>query len=378
MSWRDAPEDNTPVTETDRVVVRAGSAVTVPVLDNDFSPAGDELDLVADTPDADAGVLAVRPPGDDDQVPTGQAFVSDRFVRYVAPPALDDAETFTIRYLATNAAGQRAPGMLEVQVVPAARRNEPPEPPLLETRAVAGDTVKLRLPGVGVDPDGDPVTLTGIGSAPDAGAHPPLRRDLPALPGLPGQRRHRRVHLHGHRRPRGAGDRHRPGRGHRRRHAPAAAGRARHDDHRARPRRARRRAGQRLRRRRRPGHRRAGRRDRGRQPRVAPGPGAHRGARRRRRPQRRGRLPRDQRHRHLPVDGDAARRRALQQPAGRLRRLRHPRRRRRRSTPTPSRAARSTARATPPASPSTSSRPRSTPTARTPSCASPRCSPRPA
>ncbi|MFB9312652.1 Ig-like domain-containing protein, partial [Nocardioides plantarum] len=168
VTWRPAPADNTPVTEDDRAVVRAGGAVSVPVLDNDFSPAGDELELVSDLPDQDAGVLAVRS-GDDDSVPTGQAFVTDRFVRYVAPRTLEDAETFTIRYLATNAAGQRTPGTLEVQVVPATRRNEPPEPPVLEARAVAGDTVKLRLPGVGVDPDGDPVTLVGIASAPTRG-----------------------------------------------------------------------------------------------------------------------------------------------------------------------------------------------------------------
>ena len=169
VSWRPSPVDNTPVTEADRVVVRAGGSVTVPVLDNDFSPAGDELDLVADLPEQDAGVLVVRPPADDEEVPTGEAFASERFVRYVAPDDLEDAETFTVRYFAVNTAGQRAPGTLEIQVVPAARRNAPPEPPVLESRAVAGDTIKLRLPGAGVDPDGDPVTLTGIDSAPQLG-----------------------------------------------------------------------------------------------------------------------------------------------------------------------------------------------------------------
>ncbi|MCW2815689.1 MAG: hypothetical protein JWN84_3144 [Nocardioides sp.] len=169
VTWRPAPIDNTPVTEVDRAVVRAGGAVSVPVLDNDFSPAGDELDLVSDVPEQDAGVLDVQEPGDDPSLPTGTAFVTDRFVRYVAPAELEDAETFTVRYFATNAGGDRASGTLEVQVVPAARRNQAPEPPALEGRAVAGDTVRLRLPGVGVDPDGDPVTLTGIGSAPSLG-----------------------------------------------------------------------------------------------------------------------------------------------------------------------------------------------------------------
>jgi hypothetical protein len=169
VTWRPPPGDNTPVTETDRAVVRAGGAVSVPVLDNDFSPAGDELDLVADLPDQDAGVLVVQQPGNDTGVDVGRAFVSGRFVRYVAPPSVEDAETFTIRYVATNARGDRAPGTLEVQVVPATRRNAPPEPPVLEGRAVSGDTVRLRLPGEGVDPDGDPVTLTGIDSAPALG-----------------------------------------------------------------------------------------------------------------------------------------------------------------------------------------------------------------
>ena len=168
VTQRPEPDDDSPVTETDRVVVRAGGTVTVPVLDNDFSPSGDRLGLVSDLPGEDAGVLPVQQPGDD-EVATGQAFVSDRFVRYVAPASLDDAETFTVRYLATNTSGDRSPGILEVQVVPAGRRNQLPEPPALEGRLVAGDTLKLKVPGVDADPDGDPVTLTGIGSAPALG-----------------------------------------------------------------------------------------------------------------------------------------------------------------------------------------------------------------
>ena len=49
------------------------------------------------------------------------------------------------------------------------RDNAAPEPPVLEGRTVSGDTVKLRLPGYGVDPDGDAVTILGLDSAPELG-----------------------------------------------------------------------------------------------------------------------------------------------------------------------------------------------------------------
>ncbi len=168
VNQRPEPEDNTPVTETDRVVVRAGGGVSIPVLDNDFSPAGDPLTLVGHVAEETAGQLTVQPPGEQ-KGPTGEAFVAGRFVRYVAPTGLDDAQTFTVRYLASNTAGETAPGRTEITVIPTDRPNELPEPPALEGRAVSGDTVKLKVPGAGVDPDGDPVTLTGIGSAPKYG-----------------------------------------------------------------------------------------------------------------------------------------------------------------------------------------------------------------
>jgi hypothetical protein len=162
------PADNAPVTETDRVTVRAGAGVAVPVLDNDFSPAGDTLSLVPDVAGEEPGQLTVLRPGDE-KVPTGQAFVAGRLVRYVAPADLEDPQTFQVRYLATNAQGDTAPGRIEISVVPLDRPNQPPEPPVLEGRSVSGDTLKLKLPGSGVDPDGDSVTLLGLGSAPKLG-----------------------------------------------------------------------------------------------------------------------------------------------------------------------------------------------------------------
>ena len=162
------PERDVPVTEKDRVTVRAGAAIAIPALDNDFSPSGGELTLVEHVSGEQSGSLTVRPQGDE-KVPTGQAFVTGNFVRYVAPADLTDVQTYTITYLAANVEGVSAPGKVEVTVVPADRANQLPEPPTLEGRLVAGDSLTLRLPGAGVDPDGDAVTMLGITSAPALG-----------------------------------------------------------------------------------------------------------------------------------------------------------------------------------------------------------------
>ncbi|MFN8190602.1 MAG: Ig-like domain-containing protein, partial [Nocardioidaceae bacterium] len=168
VTQRPVPEDNMPVTEPDRVTVRAGSSLTVPVLDNDFSPAGDQLALVSDVAGQDSGRLEALGP-DGRQRDNGDAFVSGRLVRYVAPETVPAAETVTVTYIAQNAAGKTAPGTLQITVLPPSKRNQPPEAPIIEGRVVAGDTITLRLPGSGIDPDGDAVTVMGLGSAPSLG-----------------------------------------------------------------------------------------------------------------------------------------------------------------------------------------------------------------
>lgn len=169
VTQRAAPADNTPITVPDKVVVRAGASVSAPVLDNDVSPAGDRLTLVNDLVDSEVpGELEVVAPidvtGD-----VGKAFVSGRLVRYIAPEKIAERDTFTVNYVAQNLDGKRATGRLQVTIVPADDPNDPPEPPTLEGRVVSGDTVKVRVPGVGVDRNGDPVTVTGITSAPRLG-----------------------------------------------------------------------------------------------------------------------------------------------------------------------------------------------------------------
>ncbi len=168
VTQRPAPDDNTPVTADDEVTVRAGASVAIPVLDNDYSPSGDALSLVSDVAGERSGELTVTA-ADSASRGTGVASVSGRMVRYVAPAKLTQPATYDVTYLAANTAGDVGPGHVTVSVVPETADNTAPEPPVLEARTVSGGTVVLKLPGAGVDPDGDPVSLVGLGSAPALG-----------------------------------------------------------------------------------------------------------------------------------------------------------------------------------------------------------------
>lgn len=160
-------DDDEPVTVDDRAVVRAGSSVAVPVLDNDFTPSGAPVSLAPA-----ASGLVVEPSS------AGRAFVSGRQVRFVATSAGTardggGAGTVDVTYLASNADGVSREGTLHVTVTPPvdAKTNpdQAPTPPTVDVRVVSGDTLKIKIPMVGTDPDGDPVTATGIGSGPRLG-----------------------------------------------------------------------------------------------------------------------------------------------------------------------------------------------------------------
>ena len=330
VTQRPAPEDNTPITVSDKVVVRAGGSVAAPVLDNDVSPAGDRLTLLNDLSSTDTpGQLAVVAPidvtGD-----VGKAFVSGRVVRYVAPEKVEERDTYTVTYVAQNLEGKRADGTLKVTVVPADDPNDAPEPPTLEGRVVSGDTVKVRVPGVGVDRNGDPVTVTGITSAPRLGRIESVGGNFleyEAYPRTVGtdEFTYSVVDSAGRLR-----DRHGPGGRRRAGPAPAAAGGRGPAHRRAGTHRDVRPARQRLHRPRRLGRGRDPRRSRRCPPRPRHQPGDGAGARLRGRPADRARLPGHQRHRRVPLDDDADHGGGLRQPADRLRRLRPGRRQRER------------------------------------------------
>ncbi len=168
VTQRPAPQDDAPVTADDEVTVRAGASVAIPALDNDYSPSGDVLSLVSNVVGEKAGQLSVISEDGSVKQP-GAATVSGRMVRYVAPSGTAEPATYDITYLAANTAGDTSAGTVTVSVIPADAENTAPDPPVLEARTVAGGTVVLKLPGSGVDPDGDPVSLIGLGSAPGLG-----------------------------------------------------------------------------------------------------------------------------------------------------------------------------------------------------------------
>ncbi len=163
--WHDADSGKQPVTSPDQAIVRAGASVTIPVLANDFSPTGSQLSLLTDgAGGAHAGVLTTEPA-------VGNAYAANTQVVYTAPSDVKDPTTVTIDYVAQDQVGNKSDSTpITVQVIPAKTKvNHPPVPPTLEARVIAGDTVRVKLPGGSMDPDGDPVSIAGLTSAPTKG-----------------------------------------------------------------------------------------------------------------------------------------------------------------------------------------------------------------
>ncbi|MCF4119364.1 Ig-like domain-containing protein, partial [Antribacter sp. KLBMP9083] len=134
----------------DEATVRAGDVVTVPVLRNDTHPDGLEL--------AVAGELVEQPEA-------GEAFVSEETVRFRAPSV---AGTYHAVYEVRDPNGQKDSAQLTITVVDG-EENGAPQPPDVEARVLSGSSVRIALPLDGVDPDGDHVTLSAVGSAPVQG-----------------------------------------------------------------------------------------------------------------------------------------------------------------------------------------------------------------
>ena len=185
--------------------------VPIPVLDNDFSPAGDQLYPGRPRRRRERPAqLDVQPAGDAEgrhrrrrSWPDASCATSPRRPRR-------RRDSFTSATSRPTTPGETAPGTSRSPSPgrprqPAARAARARGPRGRGRHRQAAAARRRRRPR---RRRGHPARhLLRARARP----HRPLRRQLPAVPGLPGQRRHRRVRLHGHRLARGAADRHGPG-----------------------------------------------------------------------------------------------------------------------------------------------------------------------
>lgn len=141
-----------PIAVDDRAVVREGDVITVPVLNNDRSPSGLALSL-------DRKVTI------EGEASAGNAFVSGDSVRFRAKKP----GTVRLNYTVWDSAQMFTTAQVILTVSPLDQPNNPPIPQPVTGRALAGTTVTLHVPTDGIDPDGDSVTLLGVGSAPKLG-----------------------------------------------------------------------------------------------------------------------------------------------------------------------------------------------------------------
>ncbi|GAA4831900.1 Ig-like domain-containing protein [Luteimicrobium xylanilyticum] len=131
----------------DVATVHTHDVVTIPVLANDTHPDGLALTLqseLADLPDPSLG----------------RAFVSGGQVRF---QSTGKAGTAYLIYRVRDKNGQEDSAQVTIHVDGDAE-NSPPKAPTVVARTVSGGSVTITPKLDGVDPDGDSVRLTGIGS----------------------------------------------------------------------------------------------------------------------------------------------------------------------------------------------------------------------
>ncbi len=142
-----------PRVEPDEAKVRVGDVVSIPVLANDIDPNGETLKSpeVVEAPDAELGKL----------------FTDRNELRFIAGPT---AKTVKGVYRVTNSTEQYNSAPVTITIVPAdPEHNQPPVAKNLTGRVVAGEKVRIPVPLVGLDPDGDSVELVGIDKGPSLG-----------------------------------------------------------------------------------------------------------------------------------------------------------------------------------------------------------------
>ncbi|WP_448061131.1 Ig-like domain-containing protein [Cellulomonas hominis] len=167
-----ATSSQPPVVENVEVDVRTGGVVTIPVLDSAYDPDGDAISLVREL---------AEPLADGD----GLLFVSGDVLRYQAPDrTLTARATFVVR----DATGNETAATLTVRVHESDASTKAPARPVdLTARVFQGDTVRISVPLVGIDADGDGVTLLGVATAPTKGRITDSGADWLEYQALPGE-----------------------------------------------------------------------------------------------------------------------------------------------------------------------------------------------
>ncbi len=144
-----------PIATDDKVTARVGAVIDIPVLANDEHPDGEELTL--------SPVLAENVPDD-----AGLLFASGRVLRYLAP---DLPGNYTAVYEVTGPDGQGTRAQVRIAVRERdLDSNNPPVAATVVARALAGETVNIRIPLQGIDPDGDSVRLLRQETSPERGS----------------------------------------------------------------------------------------------------------------------------------------------------------------------------------------------------------------
>lgn len=145
-----------PVAVDDTITVRVGDAVSIPVLANDEHPDDESITL---SPTLLQGLSGE----------SGLLFVAGDRLRYLAP---DQPGDFTAVYEVLGPLGQqRAQATVRISVREVNEStNIAPITRTVTARVIAGDTVRVRIPVDGMDPDGDSVQVIGQESSPEKGA----------------------------------------------------------------------------------------------------------------------------------------------------------------------------------------------------------------
>ena len=148
----DGEANRPPIARPDVARTVAGRAIDIPVLANDSDPDGDAIQLESIAAQPAFGVATTQPDGS---------------VRYEPGPAQSGSDR--LRYTIVDANGERAVGEVVIGVLPADGENRPPTATNDNYTVIAGsDVVVFDVLANDSDPDGDPLSITIVGSGSDA------------------------------------------------------------------------------------------------------------------------------------------------------------------------------------------------------------------